>query len=892
MKKLPLILTAAIFSLTIGGYFLYHKLSTKSSRDFWSLVPESSVIVYESGECQECIQSVKQSSVWKIIQKLATYSKQSDSLKSIFRFLGSSPHALVSVHITKKDDFDFVFYTKTDQKNFNVIIDEWKKNKNNKFSERELNSIKIQEISNNKHVFSWAVLDNIWVGSFTPFLIEDVIRVYESENEHSFKERMMDVTQLPKLKNDAGNLFIHLSNFSEWLKIFTEGENAAPAFVQSFGRSSVLGIKANDGNFALTGLSSDSSNQSRYTLSVFGNQSPVPFNLKQFISNRSVLVTSYGINDGEGFRKDLMNFSGRRILNDTLARFSKSIDLKVEKLFKDINGEIGVCYVESKGQEISRILLIDTRDPKIWIETLNAASEKLSIDTVFYEKFSNYEIRELPLYRFPEKILWPLVSGFDQTYYTSSGNTIFIAHDLEELKRFLDDIDKEETWGKSVSQNKFLESTLLEANISVYVNTSRIWNILSGSVNVRWKPFISENQALLRSLGMGAVQFSHLNESFYTNVSWKYSAAAVEEKPPHGTNQKLVTNFTHDIGRMVVVRNHVDKQDEVLVQDSAYNVHLISSEGKVLWKIELDGMIRGNVEQIDYFNNGKLQYFFATANKLYVIDRLGNYVKPFPVSVSAKDIEYVSVVDYDHSRKYRFLVASKLGKLWMYDKEGNNLEGWRPQNVEEGLATAPRHHRIRGKDYIIAIRKDGKVHIFNRRGEILKKFPLNLDARPQGDYFLETGNDLATTYFIVISRDGYRIKFNLEGKIQSRETLVKNSIDARFALIREKNGKSYLMLRQESKQTTLLDESGKELITNDYVAMDLVDVEYVDFGAGKIFITLTDEHQGLSFVYDKQGSILTNPPAESYFTTTRPGDNEKLVLYTAYGKALTIQSLQ
>lgn len=891
MKRLPLILTVAIFGLTIGGYFLYHKLSTKTTRGLWSLVPESSVIVYESGECQECVESVKQSSVWKIVERLAAYSRQADSVKNIFKFLGSTRQSLVSLHITKKDEFDFLFYTKA-EKNFDAVVEQWKKNKSNRFSERTLNAIKIHEVVNNNHVFSWVTLDDVWVGSFTPFLIEDVIRVYEADNELSFKERMTDVTQLPKLKNDAGNIYIHLKNFSDWLKIFTEGESSPPAFVQSFGRSSVVGIKAKEGNFSLTGLSSDSSNQSAYTLSIFGNQSPVPFNLKKYISNRSVLLTSYGINDGTNFKTDLMKFSGRKALNDTLAIAAKSLKFDLTTLYKNIDGEVGVCYVESKGQDISQVLLIDTHDVKPWLETLNAISEKLSIDTVFYEKFSTYEIRELPLYRFSEKILWPLVTGFDQAYYTSIGNTMIIGSDLEELKRFLDDIDKEETWGKSVSQNKFLESTLLEANISLYVNTSRIWNVLLGSVNAKWRPFITENQSLLRSLGMGAVQFSHLNESFYTNVSWKYGKASAEEKQTRSGDQKLITNFTNNLGKMFVVRNHVDKQEEVMVQDSSYHLHLISASGKVLWEVALDGMIQGDIEQVDFFNNGKLQYFFATPGKLHIIDRLGNYVKPYPLAISARDIEYVSVVDYDHSKKYRFLIATKSGKLWMYDKEGNNLDGWKPQNVEDGLAMPARHHRIRGKDYIVAIRKDGKAYLFNRRGEKLKKFPLDLDSRPQGDYFIESGKDLASTYFIVISRDGYRIKFNLEGKIQSRETLIKNSVDARFALVRERNGKSYLILRQESKESVLLDETAKELIKNDYVGFDPLAIEFTDFGAGKVFTAITDVRQGLSFVYDKQGNLLTSPPVDSYMLTVRPDDNDKLVLFSAYEKALTIRPLQ
>ena len=117
----------------------------------------------------------------------------------------------------------------------------------------------------------------------------------------------------------------------------------------------------------------------------------------------------------------------------------------------------------------------------------------------------------------------------------------------------------------------------------------------------------------------------------------------------------------------------------------------------------------------------------------------------------------------------------------MYDKQGVNLEGWTPKNISESLFAAPRHYRIRGKDYIVAIREDGNAYVMNRRGETLKGFPINLNARPEGDYFLERGNSLKSTYFVVVSRDGFRIKFNLDGKIQSRESLGKNTADARFS---------------------------------------------------------------------------------------------------------------
>src|SRR5690606_25942662 len=136
-------------------------------------------------------------------------------------------------------------------------------------------------------------------------------------------------------------------------------------------------------------------------------------------------------------------------------------------------------------------------------------------------------------------------------------------------------------------------------------------------------------------------------------------------------------------------------------------------------------------------------YIFSTQDAIHIIDRLGNYVPPYPLYLKGKNIQHLSVVDYDRSKRYRFLVSDYDGKLWMYDKSGANLEGWTPRDVGGALLTPPRHHRIKGRDYILAIRKDGLVHLYNRRGEMMKNFPLDLQGKPMGDYFLEMGADMA-----------------------------------------------------------------------------------------------------------------------------------------------------
>lgn len=896
MKRLPFVITIILISLLVGGYFLYTKIINKPSISAWEVVPAETIFVYEGSACEKCLDELKASTVLNLINK-AVFPSEYDSLKGFTDLILSNfrQGALISLHITKKDDFDFVFYlpygSQLDQQ-FNTLVSNIKKREGSiLISDREYNGVKIYEISLKGRTFSWINIDNVWVSSFTSVLIEDVIRTYKLDSKN-FKEQLGGVYQLPTIKKDGGNIYLNLRKASQWLSLFSLDEPAP--FIRQLGQSALLDVKITDQrNFVLNGFSLDSASNPNYILSSFSGQQPVSFTLKSLVSNRAMMFASYGISDGESFSRDLQLFNQKnKSLRDTLQKISTTLQVDVEKLTTSLSGELGVCWMESKGQSLSKILMISSsQNSNDWLTAFNSISAKLSIDTVFYEKFSDYEIRELPLYRFPEKIFWPLVSGFNTSYYTSIGEVIFIGDNLEELKRFLEDIDKEETWGKSVAQNQFLESTLLESNVSLYVNTPRVWSVLENSLHPRWKKFVQENRPLIKTLGMGAVQFSHLNNSYYTNVSWSYKQGKPSQKSEVTTTDKTITNFNERLAKVFVVKSHVNKRDEVLIQDSLRNISLVSVEGKVLWKLPLDGFIIGDVEQVDYFNNGKLQYFFTTPGLLHIVDRLGKYVDQFPLKIREREIEFVSIVDYDHSRKYRFLVAGRSGKLWMFDKSGTNLEGWTPTDVGESLFAAPRHYRIRGKDYIVSIRDDGNAYLMNRRGEVLKNFPVNLNARPSGEYFLERGNSLQSTYFVVISRDGFRIKFTMDGKIHSRETLLKNTVDSRFSLVNEKDHKSYLILRQEPKQLTLFDDNLKQIVVSDFMGNNNAAIQYLDFGAGKIYIAITDTSQDLSFIYDGQGNLITKLPVESSAIAVRPLESDKVRLFSIIEKALSIEAL-
>ena len=67
---------------------------------------------------------------------------------------------------------------------FTSVLEKLRKIKGIIFSEREYNGVKIFELSQKQRTFSWIKIENVWVSTFTPILIEDVIRMHMSNGSN------------------------------------------------------------------------------------------------------------------------------------------------------------------------------------------------------------------------------------------------------------------------------------------------------------------------------------------------------------------------------------------------------------------------------------------------------------------------------------------------------------------------------------------------------------------------------------------------------------------------------------------------------------------------------------------------------------------------------------
>lgn len=282
--------------------------------------------------------------------------------------------------------------------------------------------------------------------------------------------------------------------------------------------------------------------------------------------------------------------------------------------------------------------------------------------------------------------------------------------------------------------------------------------------------------------------------------------------------------------------NHTNNQKDIVVQDVKNNLYLISNTGKIYWKKQLSGKILGKIEQMDIYKNGRYQLVFATPHHVYVLDRNGNDVGPFPLKFNDEITQPLSLFDYDKNKNYRLLVTQNQSLL-MYDKNGKNVNGFTYKKAKNTIITQPKHIRIGQKDYIVFIQ--GKtLEILDRTGKTRIKIK---------DEFDFSGNDiyLYKNKFVTTTNKGIFVQFDQKGKLSSADLALKEGHQ----------------LCATSKTLVTLSEN-KLGIKSKEVELDFGEytspkIFYIN---DKIYVSTTDLQSNRIFLFDSQAKSIPNFP--------------------------------
>lgn len=288
--------------------------------------------------------------------------------------------------------------------------------------------------------------------------------------------------------------------------------------------------------------------------------------------------------------------------------------------------------------------------------------------------------------------------------------------------------------------------------------------------------------------------------------------------------------------------NHRTKGKDIVYQDVENNLHLLAYNGKSLWTRKLNEPILGKIQEVDLLRNGKLQLAFATASRLYIIDRNGDDVGPFPIKFRDEVTQPLAVFDYDNNRKYRFVVVQDK-EILMYDSQAKIVKGFSFTEAPTTLAMAPQHLRIGNKDYLTFPLSDGRLLIKSRVGKDRVKVNGSFEFGTS-PIFEEGGN------FVFLSGDKTKVSIDSRGGINRKDLGVAQG----FSLVI--SGKTKVSLDEN-----LLRINGR-LYELPYGVYSPPSIHQV---GRQRYVTLTDLQEKKVYVFNDSGDLLPNFPV--YGTT-------------------------
>jgi hypothetical protein len=310
----------------------------------------------------------------------------------------------------------------------------------------------------------------------------------------------------------------------------------------------------------------------------------------------------------------------------------------------------------------------------------------------------------------------------------------------------------------------FAQSTTFKTTETFFTD----WrHLLSPALHSQWDNWQNE----LSGWSAIAWQKSPLNDSLdYLSVVIQSNPGGEKQNnstsPTAGENNLLWSiMLKNEVTRQPeLIKNHQTNTFELVIQDVENVLHLLSPSGKVKWSRPLNEPIMGQVNQIDIFNNGKLQFVFNTATKIYCLDINGNNVKGYPIKLPSIAANQVSIMDYENKHEYRYLLATTDNKILNYDKEGLPIKGWDNKGTKSLVVNPIEHTVIEGKDYLYASDIEGNVYLWERKGPVRHNVGATFSAKNKNHIYLQRGLSLETTKIHYINENGQIAALNLMGK--------------------------------------------------------------------------------------------------------------------------------
>lgn len=722
-----------------------------------SLLPPNTVWFAELNDWDDIYQKKSESRVWSILSQVEEVQNFEADLSATGRLLGE---AELEQFLNSSDLFMANVLAGANRYNWVLmalnkdlgLADALKGQSNVEISTYAGEEILSLPLSDDRKLFVHQKNDYCLL-STDAISLEAIIR--QQSSNASIKPEFLKLQDLRKSKNNRAplNLYLKLDEWNNYLS--TLGDVKAP-FVSGLGDWLLLDLESEKHDLIATGLLSHNEEAAFYTQALaelrsdqISAQKIIPFNCAQWVHMSVGNIGQY-----QRAYENYLERAGRMAEHQEILK--KLPSTASETLAGIIDSEMGTFQSGRAQNHAYDFAYFNVRE----IDLADQSMESFA-DSSFIEGYRGHVIRKLAAKNLLPRLYGMAFDAFHEPYYLIHENFVILGNELPALKVVLNDIIDNKTLDRSESYLNMSSQLAGRAQMQILFGLPEWLPNQRNFLNRSLAEQVETHQDSLQNLRWALVQLKAGKERSFV------SAMVREEKP---IEEKIVRQWTVQLeGQPMAapqfLRNHNNQKLDIAIQDEDYNLYLISRKGKLFWKQALDGPIMGDIRQIDIYRNNKLQMVFNTANKLWVLDRLGRNVEGFPIDLPSEATAPLGVFNYDQARNYRLVVPCG-GMLHNYDVEGKVVEGWKFEASESDIVSEPQFFSVAGKDIIVCLNEEGKLFQLNRRGEERFKVDTKVEEL-KTSFYLKAGKTLQESELIAGSNSGKMYVINPEGKVDA-----------------------------------------------------------------------------------------------------------------------------
>lgn len=715
--------------------------------------------------------------------------------------------------------------------------------------------------------FSLSCVNGICLVSPSSMLVESSIRTLHGDTDLSDRDGLEIIRETAGRYVQA-NIYINYEQLAQLFYPLVDESNWRKLdLVSRLASWGELDLDVKEDAIILNGMSHAEEGHPHF-MNAFRGQAPVKMEIQEMMPSGTSYFLHMGISDASHFKDQVTVYLDDLGMGPQMAmeldrlRAEYGID-PLDDLAKLLDDEMAWFAMEGETENPGEeILAIETRSRSETIDvTIQWIEKYLQAHSFDMQSYLNvYQLdnqTSYNIYQLPDNFFEELPPGrLFNKYFTVYENYLLFGPSTEILSRVIYQNVLQKTLVSDPVYKEMSDYLANRSNLTMFFRPFAYLEYKQGLLSTSFLAVLEAMEIFIRRIPGMVVQYTTEGGLFYQNVSFKYTSQ-IKEKAL--TVWESLLDSVACIKPELVV-NHNTSEKEIFVQDAARNIYLINSTGRILWKQPLDGLIMGDIYQVDFYKNGKLQYLFNTREKIHLIDRNGNYVERYPISLRAPATNSLSLFDYDNNQNYRLFLAGEDRRIYVYDIEGNIVTGWRFNTSESEVEGAIQHFRIDDLDYIVFSDRN-RTYFLDRRGKERFRVKDQIHIAPHNSFTLDMNIREEKPRWISTDTSGNVAAIYQDGSVS---ILLENEADGEHFFSMQdmdSDGVPEFIFARDN-ELNIFQQDGERIFSFKVRGTISHMPDIYKFSASDMKIGITDQSRNRIYLINSDGSIYEGFPLE------------------------------